>query len=231
MKRMCFAAVVTLTCAGWAVQAVAQTAISADGGIESTAVGFIFPDGTVQATAATAGSAPVEDTGQTQCFREDGFLRACTGTGEDGEFQAGVAWPTPRFTDNGDGTVTDNLTGLIWLKEANCPAGTKTWQEALDWVVLLNFTSIACTDYAAQTHSDWRLPNIKELLSLVDYGTSDPALPTGHPFMDVQSSFYWSSSSNVANPPGAWGVGMGGGDGGNVGKTITLYVWPVRSGQ
>jgi len=118
MKRMCFAAVVTLTCAGWAVQAAAQTAISADGGIESTAVGFIFPDGTVQATAATAataGSAPVEDTGQQTCYDPTGASTDtvdCAGTGQDGEKQAGVDWPAPRFTDNFDGTVTDNLSSL-----------------------------------------------------------------------------------------------------------------------
>ncbi len=211
----------------------AQTAISADGMVESTSGGFKFPDGSVQGSAAVAGSAPVEDKGldATQCFDEEGNSRSCTGTGEDGEHQAGVAWPTPRFTDNGDGTVTDNLTGLIWLKEANCPAGTKTWQEALDWVVLLNFTSIACTDYAAQTHSDWRLPNIKELLSLVDYGESAPALPMGHPFMDVQSSFYWSSSSDVSGPASAWGANMNHGDFVDDSKTSNGFVWPVRGGQ
>ena len=61
----------------------------------------------------------VPKTGQTTCSDESGVSRPCTGTGEDGEHQKGVAWPNPRFTDNGDGTVTDNLTGLIWLKDAN----------------------------------------------------------------------------------------------------------------
>ena len=46
-------------------------------------------------------------------------------TGDDGALQKGVAWPNPRFTDNGDGTVTDNLTGLIWLKNANCANALK----------------------------------------------------------------------------------------------------------
>ena len=55
-------------------------------------------------------------------------------TGSDGDLQKGVAWPNPRFTDNANGTVTDNLTGLIWLKNANCfgrpvwtARGTCTW--------------------------------------------------------------------------------------------------------
>jgi len=235
---MCFAAVVTLTCAGWAVQAVAQTAISADGRIESTVGGFVFPDGTVQATAA-AGGAPVEDTGQTACFDENGASRDCTGTGEDGEFQAGVAWPTPRFTDNGDGTVTDNLTGLIWLKDANCPAGTKTWQQALDWVASLNTTSIGCTDYTPMTFTDWRLPNVNELESLTDHSAFEPALPSPNPFVNVQSaedSHYWSSSTVVPEPTGAWAVDLGTGEVGSppsvgAGKALLDFVWAVRGGQ
>ena len=115
--------------------------------------------------------------------------------------------------------------------DANCPAGTKTWQEALNWVVLLNFTAIACTDYDALTYSDWRLPNIKELLSLVDCSQSAPSLPSGHPFGSVQSSFYWSSSSVVASPDFAWVVFMSSGNANGDGKTSSSFVWPVRGGQ
>ena len=64
--------------------------------------------------------APVEQTGQTTSYA----------TGDDGDHEKGVEWQNPRFTDNGDGTVTDNLTGLIWLKDANC-FGTRTWNNAL----------------------------------------------------------------------------------------------------
>jgi len=53
------------------------------------------------------GPAPVEWTGVTLCYDEDGYSRNCAGTGEDGEYQKGVDWPLPRFTDNGDGTATD----------------------------------------------------------------------------------------------------------------------------
>ncbi len=54
--------------------------------------------------------APVPKTGQTTSYA----------TGDDGILQKGVVWPIPRFKDNNNGTVTDNLTGLIWLKNANC---------------------------------------------------------------------------------------------------------------
>ena len=56
---------------------------------------------------------------------------ATYGTRDDGDLQKGVAWPTPRFTDNNNGTVTDNLTGLIWMKNANA-FGMKTWDDALN---------------------------------------------------------------------------------------------------
>jgi hypothetical protein len=196
-----------------------------DGGIQ-------FPDGTVQVTAAVGGLAPVEDTGQTECWDEDGNSRPCAGTGEDAEFQAGVTWPTPRFTDNGDGTVTDNLTGLIWLKDANCPAEAKNWQGALDWVADLNTMSIACTDYTVMTFTDWRLPNIKELSSLADYGQAFPALPLPNPFVNVQLDFYWSSTTYDATPTSAWTVWMTFGFvGNNVKNTAVESVWPVRGGQ
>jgi hypothetical protein len=195
-----------------------------DGGIQ-------FPDGTVQ-TTATVGRAPVPDTGQTGCWDTDGNPRACAGTGEDGEFRAGVAWPTPRFTDNGDGTVTDNLTGLIWLKDANCPAAEKTWQGALDWVKNpLNSGGTACSGYTAGTFTDWRLPNIKELLSLVDYSQLVPPLPPGHPFMNVQSGWYWSSTTDASGTGLAWFASMLGPGLGVGFKTGNELVWPVRGGQ
>ena len=58
-------------------------------------------------------------TGQTTCYDAAGASIACTGTGQDGAHLKGVVWPAPRFTDNNNGTVTDNLTSLIWLKDAN----------------------------------------------------------------------------------------------------------------
>ena len=108
----------------------AQTAVSADGTVESTSGGLAFPDGTLQTTAVSLPPAPIADTGQKGCWDGLGAEINCAGTGQDGEFQAGVDWASPRFTDNGDGTVTDNLTGLRWLKDADC-FGARSWSEAL----------------------------------------------------------------------------------------------------
>ena len=81
--------------------------------------------------------APVPKTGQVICW-DVGNIIPCANTGQDGELQKGVALPTPRFTDNSNGTITDRLTGLIWLKNANCPNATRDSQTALNDVTSLN---------------------------------------------------------------------------------------------
>ena len=83
---------------------------------------------------ALALPARVPKTGQTQCYDASAAID-CAGTGQDGAFQKGVAWPNPRFTDNSNGTVTDNLTGLIWLKNANCFGSNRLWATALSDVL------------------------------------------------------------------------------------------------
>lgn len=221
----------------------AQTAFSAEGVVESTSGGFMFPDGSVQTSAAVGGLAPVEDTGQILCYDSAGTGRDCAGTGEDGETQAGVAWPTPRFTDNGNGTVTDNLTGLIWLQDANCRddeiGDAIAWQGALDWVDDFNTMSIACDNYTAMTFEDWRLPNIKELHSLSDLSQGSPALPSGHPFLNVPfgmapdftSPNFWSSNSPTFFATSAYVLTLDFAGIGTVAKSEEHFVWPVRGGQ
>ncbi|MBW1813084.1 MAG: DUF1566 domain-containing protein, partial [Deltaproteobacteria bacterium] len=195
--------------------------------------------------------APVERTGQTKCYDATANSEQdCPVTdfpGQDGDHQKSVAWPTPRFTDNGDGTVTDNLTGLIWLKDANCIEtehgnynfdndytagdGAVTWQHALHFVAGINAgTYSACG--AGQT--DWRLPNIKELQSLIDYSQRYPPLPEDHPFTNVQAGVagedeYWSSTTYAYDNLSAWVLHW-------EGVTVTRFknsyrsVWAVRGG-
>ena len=81
-------------------------------------------------STASAAPAPVPETGQTQCFDVDGTEIICSGTGQDGDLRKGLKWPVPRFTDNEDGTVTDNLTGLIWLKHRSCAGDSRSWTGA-----------------------------------------------------------------------------------------------------
>ena len=165
--------------------------------------------------------APVPKTGQTTSYA----------TGDDGDLQMGIASPSPRFTDNGNGTVTDNLTGLIWTKDAGC-GGSKTWSDAVNYCNIL--VDGGCTLSDGSILGDWRLPNIRELLSLVDYGNDDPALPTGHPFLNVQSStsyFYWASSTGATQNIDAWGVLFYWGTDTGAAKTSLHGVWCVRGGQ
>jgi hypothetical protein len=75
---------------------------------------------------------------------------------------------------------------------------------------------------------DWRLPNVKELQSLIDFGTFFPALPPGHPFSGVQSTFYWSSTTNADHPALAWNVNLN--DGNTTTTTRTTPTWCGRSG-
>jgi hypothetical protein len=106
-----------------------------------------------------------------------------------------------------------------------CSAGTTTaWQGALDYVACLNTNNYL-------SHTDWRLPNRKELRSLADYSQYSPSLPSGHPFTNVQAFYYWSSTTYAGSPADAWLVGMNGGVVLAVNKTSGYYVWPVRSGQ
>jgi len=151
------------------------------------------------------------------------------GPGDDGALQKGVPWPSPRFTDNADGTVTDHLTGLIWLKNANVFGGKKNWVTALTDCNSLA-ASGTLTDGSAA--GDWRLPNRRELFSLIDDSNFDLVLPTGHPFIDVKGD-YWSSTTLVpaAVMEFAWVVNMSNGYVFTQSKGNELYVWPVRGGQ
>lgn len=178
------------------------------------------------------GAIELPATGQTNCYDSVDTVIPCVSTGQDGEILAGVAWPSPRFTDNGDGTATDNLTGIVWAKEAGAPSvgacagGILTWQEAINYVACLN-----TNNYLG--YSDWILPNINEMESLVDaeqWNIGVPALPEGHPFTNVQANYYWSST-NFAYLPfnSAWNIHMAYGDVSAYSRNYGAYVWPMRS--
>jgi hypothetical protein len=166
-------------------------------------------------------------TGQTLCYLDNGTETDCTGTGQDGEYQKGVASPDPRFTDNFDGTVTDNLTGLMWAKNASA-TGATNWYAAIDYANNLTMGTMC-----GIAHTDWRLPNVRELHSLIDFSNSSPALPTGHLFTNLISSGYWSSnfSPDISRYNRAWLVSMSGGTVSVDHTHLSFYVWPVRGGN
>ncbi len=167
--------------------------------------------------------------------------------GSDGDLQLGRAWPNPRFTDHANGTVTDNLTGLIWLKNADVANTTTNWAAARDWVVELNTNGTMNGNAAGDTsnggshQTDWRLPSVMELRSLIALQYANPALcntagtekwSEGNPFTGVQSGNYWSSATYASNTDNAWFMDLGFGVVYHGWKSIARrYVWPVRGGQ
>jgi len=125
----------------------------------------------------------------------------------------------PVFVNNQDGTIADKTTGLVWQQDE---PGAKTWSEAISY----------CDDLSLAGHVDWRLPNIRELVSLVDDNKSktSPALDTAF-FPKVAAANYWSSTSYATTPSAAWVVSFGSG-GTNAGaKSSSLNCRCVRTGN
>ena len=132
------------------------------------------------------------------------------------DFYAGLGM---NFEDNGDGTVTDLRTGLTWIKDMSGIAGSSgNWGAALEFCEGL--------EYPEDGYRDWRLPNMKELVSLVYYGTFDPAV---HPDISAISTSYWSSTVDPDDPDDrAYAVNFNKGESSNLSKSISAEIRPVR---
>lgn len=182
--------------------------------------------------------ARVPKTGQTTSWYSD----------DDGAQRKGVAWPNPRFTINNDGTVTDNLTGLVWLRNANCSQffigddkgqNNRSWTTAITAAVRLQSGYCNLTDGSIE--GEWRLPNVRELYSLLDHQYNVPILSNtagtgqhsdGNPFYDVQNNYYWSSTTRPSFDSWKFYVNFYDGRVYDVdGATNEFWVWPVRDPQ
>lgn len=159
-------------------------------------------------------------------------------SGDDGDLQSGTTWPTARFMDNRNHTVTDRLTGLMWTQDANVMLsrdpdfagewGRVVWTDALDYVTKLN-------DENYLGYSDWRLPNRLEMLSILDLSRSEYALQEGNPFIhaeaqnDSSALVCWTSTTLGRNADSAWSVHLSSGKSSARPKFAETYVWPVRT--
>ncbi len=126
-------------------------------------------------------------------------------------------WPD----DNGQATaVRDNETGLVWDRTPDI--GSRNWASAVT----------RCAQREVGGRKGWSLPMGEQLASLVDDSNSDSALPTGHPFLNVQSAFYWSVSARVESPASVWTVNFLNGDVILDFKVLDhIHWWCVRGGQ
>jgi hypothetical protein len=114
--------------------------------------------------------------------------------------------------------VLDKETGLVW--ERSPSTTTMTWVGAVIYAYELSLGG----------RNGWRLPTVEELESLVDPTQSNPSLPSGHPFQNVQSSHFWSSTTFAGDPDAAWDVRFLDGGVGAGGKSGSSRVWCVRGG-
>ena len=123
--------------------------------------------------------------------------------------------------DNGDGTVTDEKTGLVWLKNATCFGGWN-WAKSLTDCLTLNSGECGLTDGSVE--ENWRMSNKFEMESLLDLGNRDPAIPSGHPFSNVSFITYWTSTSSDVNPDLAYAVDLTFGNLSRIDKTYSQAV-------
>lgn len=168
----------------------------------------------------------------TECHDCSGQPRPCRGftqsslTLQDAFQQTGCPNDANRFTISpADDTVTDNCTGLEWQRFTADRDGDgqitsadlfHSWCEALDYCFNLSFAG----------HGDWRLPSVRELESIVDYGRFNPSID---PDFGAESATYWSSTSCANDPHNAWLIFFGDGDGNQFSKNSGSHVRAVRN--
>ena len=176
------------------------------------------------------------DTGVTKCYSQD-LTTSCGGTDYPDQ-DADYTINAPSYTA-GTYSVTDNKTGLVWQRyghgssdgytaptqTSDCASGgtysssycVYNWQNSLKY----------CSNLSLDGQTDWRLPNLKELQSIVNYGAISPSIDTTN-FLNTSSSNYWSSSTAFNAQISAWNVVYSVGNSGYYSKDNTLSVRCVR---
>lgn len=140
-------------------------------------------------------------TGQTRCFDDLGAEILCNSDdfpGQDAFYRNGCD-VADRFVDNGDATITDLCTGLMWSRSTQDIAGDGDFDKALvDWQTALTF----CENHDLAGHTDWRLPNVRELMSIGQYIEDNP--PVDEAFTLLAPRLYWTSTTDLLSPRNAW---------------------------
>jgi hypothetical protein len=214
-----------------------------------TILGNLFLGSPTELPPLCAASADrgLPDTGVTRCYTDTGETDCggfasvvCPFRGGDGSLRTGCPYDADRFTVNADDTVIDNCTGLQWQRFAADKDGDNaitavdkfTWCEALKYCEELSFAG----------RTDWRLPNVRELESLIDYGRISPAIDPlfrlqgggagdgGGGVADTSNGF-WSSTTSASQGTSAWIMDFDTGSSeGFMTKTANFFVRSVRGG-
>jgi hypothetical protein len=178
----------------------------------------------------------IHRTGQLQCWNDAGTLIACAGSGRDGEIRAGFA---RHFVDNGDGTISDLVTGLMWEKLSD--DGSIHDKDTLYTGVSAGIAKAAALNGAAFAgHTDWRVPNVRELGSLPDYEYFSMAIPpifhtgctpgcNGISCACTKSHIYMTTTVYLPFPEAIWTYNMTDGDHYAQYADESFYVRAVRT--
>lgn len=165
-------------------------------------------------------------TGQISTFDNLGVKINFLGSQQDGELQRGAQWPDPRFIVNEEGTVSDRLTGLMWLKDGEC-FGTISWPLSFSLVESLRNRKVECQGYTGK-YNDWFVPQVGQLASLInaeEVSNSNYLQLSG--ISDVQSGKYWSATE-YQNFQNAWVVDFANGEIVIRNKLAKTFLLPAR---
>ena len=129
----------------------------------------------------------------------------------------------------GGEAVLDKQTGLTWARNADLAGGTKTWQEAIEF----------CQNLEIGNRKGWRLPTKEELITILVTSQSQPALPVGHPFNNLNTSsssssgfnVCWTSTTSEDNSDSAYNIALSNGMVMDELKLFDFVVWPVLEGN
>jgi len=175
------------TATGWASYST-SVSFSLSSGSGNKTVSVWYKDAARNISAASSDSIfrsnKLPDTGQTA------NLVGSVGDGEDSDYLINA----PSYTDNGDGTTTDDNTGLMWQQQDD--GSTYNYANAETY----------CSSLSLAGHNDWRLPNEVELQSIVDYGKTTAPMIDELAFPNTQSSIYRASTNDANDTVFAWVV-------------------------
>jgi len=205
-----------------------------EGDLVTTSADLVSCDSDLNECLIAGGRIP--KTGQTSCSDTAGVTIPCAGSGYDGQFQAG---DSPNFVDNGNGTITDYVTGLMWEKLGD-NGGLHDKDNTYAGLPAAFAKATAANTAVFAGHTDWRVPNLRELESIPNYENYNPAVPpifhsactTGCSPVTcscTKNNIYYTSTTYIGYDPACWKINMTDGDIYAGDKVDTHYVRLVRS--